>query len=155
MLLSEVETHDFDEDLFTSVSASTGGVGFDAAGFTAVTTSGSYSPGSTIQFTNVLTNVGNHYDPSTSVLTCPITGMYDIKLSLVTRSSSSSANIVHDNEVVATARMQSNYYQGSTSAVILCNAGGKVKATAAQSMAIYHHSGTYYNVFSGFLLYPV
>ena len=42
----------------------------------------SYTEGDVIRFENVLSNIGNAYNPITSRFTCPVTGYYFVNLSL-------------------------------------------------------------------------
>ena len=43
---------------------------------TYATTSEQYSPGEVVVFSEVISNIGNRYDPNTSKFTCPYNGLY-------------------------------------------------------------------------------
>ena len=132
-------------------------VEFDAVGFTAVEDSSiSYNFGDVIIFPDIVTNIGNHYNAQTGIFTCPITGMYNIQLTVMSlQYAFAIVNIVHEGTAVGTAYgVNSDYDQGSASVVIVCNAGDEVWAQCDVSSTGLTGSRPY-NVFSGFLLYPL
>ena len=83
--------------------------------------------------------------------------MYNMQLSLLADSSDEAcASIMHEGDIMTTIYGY-NGEQASISAVFICNAGDEVWAeasfaTSLQSLSV---TGTLYNAFSGFLLYPV
>ena len=134
------------------------GVNFDAVGFTAAaTTDADYIAGDVIQFPRAVANIGSHYNESTGVFTCPVTGMYHMQLSVLSANSTSAqVSIVHQASAVGTAFGDTaDMNQGATSAVFVCNAGEEVWTEAAAATGVSSDSTGLYNVFSGYLVYPV
>ena len=133
-------------------------------GFTAYTESSAiYNIGDVIEFPDVIDNIGSHYDTSTSVFTCPVTGLYSLHLSLASYSASEVvADLIHDSatgqQTLATAIAQyEEDSQGTVSPVFVCNQGDEVWAEAVRfsSQQLAADSGRRYNTFSGFLVYPI
>ena len=112
-----------------------------------------YSSGSLIQFDNVESNVGDHFDNSTT-FTCPIDGLYYFYFSIMEDSSGEiivgleidSRNIVSVYAEAYTAE----YPHSSNSAVVRCTAGQRVYLRCENSGEVY---STYrkFSTFSGFL----
>ena len=68
--------------------------------FTAYATDAIYpASSSTVLFENVVTNLGNAYDPSTGVFTCPTTGTYMFHASVTSPSGSTFMGEVYMGDV--------------------------------------------------------
>ena len=75
----------------------------EAVGFTArLSTDTDYSGGDTVLFDDVISNLGNRYDPATGLFTCPFRGMYGISLYVFSQmDKDTTIKIVNDgNEMV-------------------------------------------------------
>ncbi|XP_052796833.1 cerebellin-1-like [Mya arenaria] len=114
--------------------------------------------GKTIIFEKAVLNVGNAYDPPTSVFTSPQTGIYLFSSTLVNRPQNISlhAQIVTDGQKVAMIHCsdETTYDQGSQTVVIQVNAGQRVwiKTVDYQNEIVH---GDAYSTFAGYLLWPL
>ena len=132
---------------------------FEAVAFTAWANEAIYEEGDTVIFDGVVSNIGNHYNPSTSIFTCPINGVYAFFSSITSQEGYFMfADIMHNSDDLTTvAADDDGLIQGSNFAVILCNQGDTVfiQAEFADDHRMYGDSQRKYSTFSGFLLYPV
>ena len=114
----------------------------------------SYNDGQMVQFDSVVINMGAHYDPSTSVFTCPVSGYY--LLSLHVRSIGDEvmyADIVTGGTVVAGVAADRDYDSASNTVVVYCAEGADVFVRARSSGCVLQGDATFaYSMFTGTLL---
>ena len=112
-----------------------------------------YSPGTTIKFDNVVTNVGGFFNPDTSVFICPVNGLYSFFTSIFTDVDETLETLIYKNgaSIVRTHSGYSEPLHGVNMAVIECNAlqSVYVECTGTQSGLI---KGDQFTSFSGVLL---
>ena len=116
-----------------------------------------YGPGDVVQFEIAVENIGNHFNTTSGMFTCPTTGLYNMQLSLLSDNGERAvAHIMHEGDVMGTTFGDDyNFTQASTSAAFICDAGDEVWAQAEQSTTLAVLTGAFCNTFSGFLVYPV
>ena len=115
----------------------------------------SYSSGSLIQFDDVESNVGNHFDNSTT-FTCPVDGLYFFYFSIMTDTAGDIiVGLEIDNRNVvslwAETYRDNDYPHSSNSAVVGCTAGQEVNLVCDSSGDVYS-TFRKYSTFSGFLI---
>ena len=109
-------------------------------------------PKQTIIYDRVLTNVGHCFDEYTGVFKACIAGTYVFSVSAKSQSSHYIwLDIVHNGNVLCRAMSyQTSYYtQGECMAVVALRRGDDVWIRHFQGDTL---TGSYYNVFSGFLI---
>ena len=90
---------------------------------------GNYQEGDTIEFSNILSNFGNHYDPSTSTFTCPYNGIYMFTVSFNAHETDMTAYIMHEGDAIARAMATSDetwYNHASAFVLVECMGGDEV-----------------------------
>ena len=132
------------------------GVGFSAY----VTSDQTPNEGETIRFEGVITNEGSHYNPGTSVFTCPTTGLYYFTFSIYAHLDSGQqvgVQLMHAGNAVVNVFCQidgsrDSRSQCSNSATIQCQAAQLIHviATVGNSIII---NGELKSTFSGFFLH--
>ncbi|CAL8345155.1 unnamed protein product [Merluccius merluccius] len=111
-----------------------------------------------LKFDDVVTNLGNHYDPSTGKFTCSIPGIYFFVYHVLMRGGDGTsmwADLCKNNQVRASAIAQDadqNYDYASNSGVLHLEAGDEVYVKLDGGKA---HGGNNnkYSTFSGFMVY--
>ncbi|CAL8323363.1 unnamed protein product [Arctogadus glacialis] len=111
-----------------------------------------------LKFDDVVTNLGNHYDPSTGKFTCSIPGIYFFVYHVLMRGGDGTsmwADLVKNNRVRASAIAQDadqNYDYASNSAVLHLEPGDEVYVKLDGGKA---HGGNNnkYSTYSGFMVY--
>ena len=112
----------------------------------------------TIEFTGILSNIGNHYHVNNSTFTCPRHGIYFFSLNIRPQYSSYVfLELMRDDEFIAEAMSDDQSYSHDQSAtvvvVIECEAGQVVWVSSGNHYASVE--GDMRNsVFSGYMLYP-
>uniref|UniRef100_A0A3B4WQA5 Complement C1q like 2 n=1 Tax=Seriola lalandi dorsalis TaxID=1841481 RepID=A0A3B4WQA5_SERLL len=112
-----------------------------------------------LRFDDVITNLGNHYDPSTGKFTCHVSGIYFFTYHVLMRGGDGTsmwADLCKNGQVRASAIAQDadqNYDYASNSAVLHLDSGDEVYVKLDGGKA---HGGNNnkYSTFSGFILYP-
>ncbi|TRY88834.1 hypothetical protein DNTS_016924 [Danionella cerebrum] len=112
-----------------------------------------------LRFDDVVTNVGNHYDPSTGKFTCQVSGIYYFTYHVLMRGGDGTsmwADLCKNGQVRASAIAQDadqNYDYASNSAVLHLDSGDEIYVKLDGGKA---HGGNNnkYSTFSGFILYP-
>ncbi|KAG2459564.1 complement C1q-like protein 2 [Erpetoichthys calabaricus] len=112
-----------------------------------------------LKFDDVVTNLGNHYDPSTGKFTCQVSGIYFFTYHVLMRGGDGTsmwADLCKNGQVRASAIAQDadqNYDYASNSAVLHLDSGDEVYVKLDGGKA---HGGNNnkYSTFSGFILYP-
>ncbi|KAG7336102.1 hypothetical protein KOW79_000795 [Hemibagrus wyckioides] len=111
-----------------------------------------------LKFDDVVTNLGNHYDPTTGKFTCSIPGIYFFTYHVLMRGGDGTsmwADLCKNNQVRASAIAQDadqNYDYASNSAVLHLEPGDEVYIKLDGGKA---HGGNNnkYSTFSGFIIY--
>ncbi|KTG47703.1 hypothetical protein cypCar_00020651, partial [Cyprinus carpio] len=111
-----------------------------------------------LKFDDVVTNLGNHYDPTTGKFTCSIPGIYYFTYHVLMRGGDGTsmwADLCKNNQVRASAIAQDadqNYDYASNSAVLHLEPGDEVYIKLDGGKA---HGGNNnkYSTFSGFIIY--
>ncbi|XP_061745026.1 complement C1q-like protein 2 [Nerophis ophidion] len=112
-----------------------------------------------LKFDDVITNLGNLYDPSTGKFTCRLSGIYFFTYHVLMRGGDGTsmwADLCKNGQVRASAIAQDadqNYDYASNSAVLHLDSGDEVYVKLDGGKA---HGGNNnkYSTFSGFVLYP-
>ncbi|KAM9365890.1 complement C1q-like protein 2 [Pholidichthys leucotaenia] len=112
-----------------------------------------------LRFDDVVTNVGDHYDPSTGKFTCHVAGVYYFVYHVLMRGGDGTsmwADLCKNGQVRASAIAQDadqNYDYASNSVVLHLDSGDEIYVKLDGGKA---HGGNNnkYSTFSGFLLYP-
>ncbi|XP_056149358.1 complement C1q-like protein 3 [Lampris incognitus] len=111
-----------------------------------------------LKFDDVVTNLGNHYDPSTGKFTCSIPGIYFFIYHVLMRGGDGTsmwADLCKNNQVRASAIAQDadqNYDYASNSVVLHLEPGDEIYIKLDGGKA---HGGNNnkYSTFSGFMVY--
>uniref|UniRef100_A0A669BP09 C1q domain-containing protein n=1 Tax=Oreochromis niloticus TaxID=8128 RepID=A0A669BP09_ORENI len=111
-----------------------------------------------LKFDDVVTNLGNHYDPSSGKFTCSIPGIYFFVYHVLMRGGDGTsmwADLCKNNQVRASAIAQDadqNYDYASNSVVLHLEPGDEIYIKLDGGKA---HGGNNnkYSTFSGFMLY--
>ncbi|XP_055727838.1 complement C1q-like protein 2 isoform X2 [Salvelinus fontinalis] len=112
-----------------------------------------------LRFDDVVTNLGNHYDPSTGKFTCQVSGIYYFTYHVLMRGGDGTsmwADLCRNGQVRASAIAQDadqNYDYASNSVVLHLDSGDEIYIKLDGGKA---HGGNNnkYSTFSGFILYP-
>ncbi|OCT63222.1 complement C1q-like protein 2 [Xenopus laevis] len=111
-----------------------------------------------LKFDDVVTNLGNHYDPSTGKFTCQVPGIYFFTYHILMRGGDGTsmwADLCKNGQVRASAIAQDadqNYDYASNSVVLHLDSGDEIYVKLDGGKA---HGGNNnkYSTFSGFILY--
>ncbi|XP_072272896.1 complement C1q-like protein 2 [Pyxicephalus adspersus] len=112
-----------------------------------------------LKFDDVVTNLGNHYDPTTGKFTCQVPGIYYFTYHILMRGGDGTsmwADLCKNGQVRASAIAQDadqNYDYASNSVVLHLDSGDEIYVKLDGGKA---HGGNNnkYSTFSGFILYP-
>ncbi|XP_030065295.1 complement C1q-like protein 2 [Microcaecilia unicolor] len=112
-----------------------------------------------LKFDDVVTNLGNHYDPSSGKFTCQVPGIYYFTYHILMRGGDGTsmwADLCKNGQVRASAIAQDadqNYDYASNSVVLHLDSGDEIYVKLDGGKA---HGGNNnkYSTFSGFILYP-
>ncbi|XP_038601995.1 complement C1q-like protein 2 [Tachyglossus aculeatus] len=112
-----------------------------------------------LKFDDVVTNLGNQYDPATGKFSCQLRGTYFFTYHILMRGGDGTsmwADLCKNGQVRASAIAQDadqNYDYASNSVILRLDAGDEVYVKLDGGKA---HGGNSnkYSTFSGFLLYP-
>lgn len=102
-----------------------------AVGFTAYVSAGRrYSTNEPVIFDTILFNIGDAFDPISSIFTCPVTGVYVVTVSVASYSSGYAQVIIvkegQKQTGVFADDVSGQISAASTSAVTACIAGERV-----------------------------
>ncbi|XP_029461198.1 complement C1q-like protein 2 [Rhinatrema bivittatum] len=112
-----------------------------------------------LKFDDVVTNLGNHYDPASGKFTCQVPGIYYFTYHILMRGGDGTsmwADLCKNGQVRASAIAQDadqNYDYASNSVVLHLDTGDEIYVKLDGGKA---HGGNNnkYSTFSGFILYP-
>ena len=130
-----------------------------AVAFTARALSGNheYADGDTVIFPQIITNIGGHYNSSTSKFTCPVDGTYMFAVNFLSawEEEVMRAEIVKEGVALVGGfvdYIEGEFNTGSAMAITACSAQEQVLVRSSGLGKMY---GGYYCHFSGFLLFPI
>ena len=118
-----------------------------------------YTYSDRIVFEDVLTNVGDHYNPTTGVFVCPVDGIYQFSLSVFRwyHPRKASATLLVDGAQVLTSitnlDKEHGRDQGANIAIVQCHKGRLVYVRANTNGFVLHGSRYRFSIFSGVLLH--
>ncbi|KAK9976656.1 hypothetical protein ABG768_021861 [Culter alburnus] len=118
---------------------------------------GPFSTDITLTYKNVITNIGNAYNPITGVFTAPLKGAYMFKIYVHSGGpTAATASIVKNGERVVVAHAHQPQYtiNSSNGVVLILEVGDVVYVTLWAGRRIYDNENTH-STFSGFLLFPL
>ncbi|XP_060930859.1 complement C1q-like protein 4 [Limanda limanda] len=112
-----------------------------------------------LKFDDVVTNVGNYYEPSTGKFTCPLPGIYFFTYHVLMRGGDGTsmwADLKKNGQVKASAIAQDadqNYDYASNSVILHLDVGDEV-CVQLDGGKVHGGNTNKYSTFSGFLVYP-
>ncbi|XP_048011570.1 uncharacterized protein LOC125245134 [Megalobrama amblycephala] len=111
----------------------------------------------TLTYRNVITNIGNVYNPITGVFTAPLKGAYMFRISVYGHGPTASGASIYKNgqrAVLAYAHQSQRELNSSNGVVLILEAGDVVYVRLWPNTRI-HYNGNNHSTFSGFLLFPL
>ncbi|XP_056095235.1 complement C1q-like protein 4 [Rhinichthys klamathensis goyatoka] len=111
-----------------------------------------------LKFDDVVTNVGNYYEPSTGKFTCPLPGIYFFTYHVLMRGGDGTsmwADLKKNGQVRASAIAQDadqNYDYASNSVILHLDVGDEV-CVQLDGGKVHGGNTNKYSTFSGFLIY--
>lgn len=109
--------------------------------------------GDVISFGGILTNIGDHYNPGTSLFTCPTAGLYFITSTSTSNDCETRTNIVLEgNELVSTRAETDGLNQGGNSAFVECTRGQRIWVEGRVDNHCIFGGEARFSTFSGILL---
>ncbi|XP_034151754.1 complement C1q-like protein 4 [Esox lucius] len=111
-----------------------------------------------LRFDDVVTNVGNYYEPSTGKFTCPLPGIYFFTYHVLMRGGDGTsmwADLKKNGQVRASAIAQDadqNYDYASNSVILHLDVGDEV-CVQLDGGKVHGGNTNKYSTFSGFLIY--
>ncbi|XP_048838701.1 complement C1q-like protein 4 [Brienomyrus brachyistius] len=112
-----------------------------------------------LKFDDVVTNVGNYYEPTTGKFTCPLPGTYYFTYHVLMRGGDGTsmwADLKKNGQVRASAIAQDadqNYDYASNSVILHLDVGDEV-CVQLDGGKVHGGNANKYSTFSGFLIYP-
>ncbi|XP_067248947.1 complement C1q-like protein 4 [Chanodichthys erythropterus] len=153
LTLSQVELRKENRDREIAFSASMGDSG---SGY--VESIGPFPTETTIIYKNVITNIGNAYNPITGIFTAPLKGAYMFRITIHGHGpTSSGASIFKNGQRVVSvydSRQSPGYLQSSNGVVLILEVGDVVCVKLRPAAKTYD-SNYNRNTFSGYLLFPL
>ncbi|XP_032939310.1 complement C1q-like protein 4 [Catharus ustulatus] len=112
-----------------------------------------------LRFDDVVTNVGNYYEPSSGKFTCPLAGIYFFTYHVLMRGGDGTsmwADLMKNGQVRASAIAQDadqNYDYASNSVILHLDVGDEV-FVKLDGGKVHGGNTNKYSTFSGFIIYP-
>ncbi|XP_061477753.1 complement C1q-like protein 4 [Rhineura floridana] len=112
-----------------------------------------------LRFDDVVTNVGNYYEPSSGKFTCPLPGIYFFTYHVLMRGGDGTsmwADLMKNGQVRASAIAQDadqNYDYASNSVILHLDVGDEV-FIKLDGGKVHGGNTNKYSTFSGFIIYP-
>ena len=130
---------------------------YDPVGFTAYAVSdANYNSYETVEFTGIISNIGDSYNRNDSSFRCPFRGVYMFSLTVKADSSYYGYfQIMRDGEFIAEAWADSDYHYstGAALVVIECEAGQNVWVSTGYDYAYIEGGSNRESLFTGYMLY--
>ena len=133
---------------------------YDPVGFSAYAISDkSYGQYQSIEFTGIISDIGEHYDRLNSSFACPRRGVYLFSLHVLSwEGTYVYVDLMCDGEFIAEAMCNDGAYSHdqatSLSVVIECDAGQVVWVTTGENGANVVGGSSRNSIFTGYMLYP-
>ncbi|XP_067284017.1 complement C1q-like protein 3 isoform X2 [Pseudorasbora parva] len=111
----------------------------------------------TLTYKNVITNIGNAYNPTTGFFTAPLKGAYIFRISVYGHSGTPATTEIVKNKqlvVLAHADQPAVAINSSNGVVLLLEVGDVVYVRLQPDRRIYDNQNNH-NTFSGYLLFPL
>ena len=107
-----------------------------------------------IKFDSMRTNIGGHYSPNTGVFTVPRPGLYMLSATVRATGDKHLHCALWVNDVMYERVYGTNSSTGSLNTVLQLKKGDRVyiKKDSKHSNSAEHMLGTYYSMFSGYLI---
>ena len=116
-----------------------------------------YNTDDIVIFDQVVTNIGNSYNPTTSQFVCPFDGVYSFSTTTLSNNDNSMVGVLmREAQGMATSYsfVIGHSVQGSITATFECARGERVWVKGAwDNMMMFGNTYEMYSVFSGFLLH--
>ncbi|BFZ22929.1 hypothetical protein BsWGS_25968 [Bradybaena similaris] len=114
----------------------------------------SVTPGQMVKYNNVITNVGNHYDPDTGVFTAPRTGYYMFHIHAITNGPAAFwFQLVHNGIARVNCHGFNAWAMGGNSVLLHVMAGESVYVRAVHLTGnVYDHATEHYTTFCGVMV---
>ena len=112
------------------------------------------SRGAVLPWREVVTNIGGHYNPRSYSFVCPVHGVYQFNLAILSADRGGGpigAMIVKNSDIICKLWADIKHTMGSNSAVIECLAGDAIRVKNFFH-GEFHNDNHHYNTFSGSLL---
>ncbi|ROL46379.1 Complement C1q-like protein 4 [Anabarilius grahami] len=112
----------------------------------------------TLTYRNVLTNIGNAYNPVTGIFTAPLKGAYMFRVSVYCHGGTPATVSIYKNEehmVLAHTHHTQGALAASNGLVLILEVGDVVYVRLWSGRRIYDDGKENHNTFSGFLLFPL
>ncbi|XP_048011404.1 uncharacterized protein LOC125245017 isoform X2 [Megalobrama amblycephala] len=111
----------------------------------------------TLTYRNVITNIGNAYNPITGVFTAPLKGAYMFRISVFSHGPTASAASIYKNGervVIAYALQPQRELNASNGVVLILEVGDVVYVRLWPNTRIFDNNNNH-STFSGYLLFPL
>ncbi|XP_048013242.1 multimerin-2-like [Megalobrama amblycephala] len=118
---------------------------------------GPFTTDITLTYKNIITNIGNAYNPITGVFTAPLKGAYMFRTSVYGYGpTAATADIIKNGEhvVIADAWQNKDGVNSSNGVVLILEVGDVVYVRLRSSKRLYDSQNNH-NTFSGYLLFPL
>ena len=123
--------------------------------FTAYSGSHGYSNEDTVLFANIITNLGGHYDTSTSKFTWPMNGTYMFAVNfLSSMGERMHVEIMREGTILVRGLVENNEDEFNTGSAMVITACSAQEQVWVRSLDTGNMQGSRYSYFSGFLLHP-
>uniref|UniRef100_A0A3Q2CL57 C1q domain-containing protein n=1 Tax=Cyprinodon variegatus TaxID=28743 RepID=A0A3Q2CL57_CYPVA len=112
----------------------------------------------TLKFSEIFSNIGTAYNPSTGIFTAPVRGTYYFRLTVLELRANHTVGVYlyHNSDLILGAFQHSDGLHESTSnaAVLQLEQGDEVFMNLGTGFSLYN-DGNNYCTFSGFLLFSM
>ncbi|XP_048011605.1 complement C1q-like protein 4 [Megalobrama amblycephala] len=118
---------------------------------------GPFSTEITLTYKNVITNIGNAYNPITGVFTAPLKGAYMFRIYVFGHGPTAATASIYKNEqrvVIAYCSRPQSDLNSSNGVVLILEVGDVVYVRLWRNGRLYDDQNNP-NTFSGFLLFPL
>ncbi|XP_048026177.1 uncharacterized protein LOC125255187 [Megalobrama amblycephala] len=118
---------------------------------------GPFTTNITLTYRNVITNIGNAYNPFTGIFTAPLKGAYMFRISVYGHGGTAATASIFKNEehVVVSFNYQAEDRVNSSNGVVLILEVGDVVYVRLWSNTRIADTKSNHNTFSGYLLFPL
>nr|XP_046167540.1 complement C1q-like protein 4 [Oncorhynchus gorbuscha] len=123
-------------------------------------TVGPFNTETTLVYSNVITNIGQAYSPITGVFTAPVRGVYYMRFTAQDMRSPVNLGVLlfkNDQGIMKTYQWngQGGHENVSNGVTLELDIGDLVYLRLPYNYRLFEQDGNNYNIFSGFLLFPM